>query len=85
MTLAVFVGTSLDGFIARANGAFDFLNAPDGDAEPHGYEEFFATVDTLLMGARPSRPCWRSRSGLMATSLCSCSAPGGLHPAPLER
>jgi len=45
---SVFIGTSLDGFIARPNGAFDFL--PAGGGEPHGYEEFIATVDALVMG-----------------------------------
>jgi dihydrofolate reductase len=44
---SVFVGTSVDGFIARPDGAFDFL--PD-DGTPHGYEEFIATVDALVMG-----------------------------------
>ncbi|HEX4582226.1 MAG TPA: dihydrofolate reductase family protein [Acidobacteriaceae bacterium] len=48
MTLSVFVGTSLDGFIARPNGSFDFL-PPDG-GEPHGYDEFIASVDTIVMG-----------------------------------
>ena len=52
MRTSVFVGTSLDGFIARASGAFDFLHAPGGDPEPHGYEEFFATVDALVMGRK---------------------------------
>lgn len=48
MRTSVFVGTSVDGFIARSNGAFDFLQ---GDAEKdNGYEEFFATVDVLVMG-----------------------------------
>ena len=48
MKASVFIGTSLDGFIARANGAFDFL--PAGGGEPHGYDEFMATVDALVIG-----------------------------------
>src|SRR6186713_1967714 len=47
---SVFVGTSLDGFIARENGALDFL--PPGGGEPHGYEEFMATVDALVIGRK---------------------------------
>lgn len=47
---SVFVGTSLDGFIARANGDLDFL--PPGGGEPHGYEEFIATVDALVIGRK---------------------------------
>jgi dihydrofolate reductase len=46
----VFIGTSLDGFIARVNGAFDFL--PPGGGEPNGYEEFMATVDALVIGRK---------------------------------
>jgi dihydrofolate reductase len=45
---SVFVGTSLDGFMARVDGAFDFL--PPGGGEPHGYDEFMASVDALLIG-----------------------------------
>jgi dihydrofolate reductase len=48
MKLSVFVGTSLDGFIARPNGELDFL--PPGGGEPHGYEEFMASVDALVIG-----------------------------------
>ncbi len=47
---SVFVGTSLDGFIARADGALDFL--PPGGGEPHGYEEFIASVDALVIGRK---------------------------------
>src|SRR4051794_24773404 len=47
---SVFVGTSLDGFIARPNGGYDFL--PPGGGEPHGYEEFMASVDALLIGRK---------------------------------
>lgn len=50
MTVSIFVGTSLDGFIARLNGDFDFL--PDGGGEPHGYNEFIATVDAIVMGRK---------------------------------
>ena len=48
MKASVFVGTSVDGYIARSNGAFDFL-PPDG-GEPHGYDEFMASVDALIIG-----------------------------------
>jgi dihydrofolate reductase len=48
MKASVFVGTSVDGFIARHNGDFDFL--PEGGGEPHGYHEFIATADVLVIG-----------------------------------
>jgi dihydrofolate reductase len=48
MTVSVFIGTSVDGFIARPNGDLDFL--PPGGGEPHGYDEFIASVDALVIG-----------------------------------
>lgn len=48
MKASVFIGTSLDGFIARANGEFDFLD--HGGNVPHGYDEFIASVDALVIG-----------------------------------
>ena len=50
MTVSVFVGTSVDGFIARKDGALDFL--PPGGGEPHGYDEFMASVDALVIGRK---------------------------------
>jgi dihydrofolate reductase len=47
MKASVFVGISLDGFLARLDGSFDFLPT---DGEPHGFDEFMATVDALVMG-----------------------------------
>ena len=48
MKASVFIGTSVDGFIARPDGALDFL--PPGGGEPHGYDEFIASVDALVIG-----------------------------------
>jgi dihydrofolate reductase len=50
MKASVFVGTSVDGFIARPNDDLDFL--PAGGSEPHGYAEFMAGVDVLIIGRR---------------------------------
>ena len=50
MTVSVFVGTSVDGFIARPDGALDFL--PPGGGEPHGYDEFIAGVDAIVIGRK---------------------------------
>jgi dihydrofolate reductase len=50
MTVSVFVGTSVDGFIARPNGALDFL--PDDGGEPHGYEEFIESIDVIVIGRK---------------------------------
>jgi dihydrofolate reductase len=50
MKISVFVGTSVDGFIARVHGALDFLPADGG--EPHGYGEFMASVDAVVIGRK---------------------------------
>jgi dihydrofolate reductase len=47
---SIFVGTSLDGFLARPHGDLDFL--PTGGGESHGYEEFSASVDALVIGRK---------------------------------
>lgn len=46
----VFIATSLDGFIARADGQIDWLESQDTGAEDHGYDTFMASVDGLIMG-----------------------------------
>lgn len=48
MKASVFVGLSLDGFIARPDGALDWLDHAGG--VDHGYEAFMASVDALVMG-----------------------------------
>ena len=50
MKASVFIGATVDGFIARVNHDLDFL--PPGGGEPHGYEVFMATVDAMVIGRR---------------------------------
>jgi dihydrofolate reductase len=50
---AVFVGVSLDGFIARPNGDLDWLMGEGGgDSAEYGYNEFIAAIDAIVMGRR---------------------------------
>jgi dihydrofolate reductase len=48
----VFIATSLDGFIARNDGAIDWLTRPEDviPGEDYGYQAFYDSIDTLVMG-----------------------------------
>lgn len=48
MRASVFIGVSLDGYIARLDGALDWLDHA-GNVD-HGYEAFMASVDAVVMG-----------------------------------
>ncbi len=48
--VSAFLGASLDGFIAEADGGLGFLKP--FEQEEHGYAAFYASVDTLLMGRK---------------------------------
>ena len=50
MRVSILCGTSVDGFLARPDDTFDFLDASGGG--PHGFTQFFNTVDVLVMGRR---------------------------------
>lgn len=47
---SVFIATSLDGFIARPDGTFDFLSIVEEADQDYGFAEFFASVDALVIG-----------------------------------
>ncbi|MDQ2840095.1 MAG: dihydrofolate reductase family protein [Acidobacteriota bacterium] len=50
MKLSVFCGVSVDGFLARPNHALDFLGS--GEQEPHGFEEFYGSIDVIVIGRK---------------------------------
>jgi dihydrofolate reductase len=49
---SVYIAASLDGFIARANGAIDWLSVVERPGEDYGFKDFFDSVDALVMGKK---------------------------------
>lgn len=51
--IKLYTAISLDGFIARTDGSIDWLDAvPNPENIDYGYNEFYGTIDTTLMGYR---------------------------------
>ncbi len=50
--LSVFIASSLDGFIAGADGDMSFLSQVHKEGEDYGYKHFIQTVDTVIMGRK---------------------------------
>ena len=50
--------TSLDGFIARANGDLDWLSSGESTSteQDFGYQEFMDSVDTIVIGRKTFEP-----------------------------
>ncbi|WP_053957463.1 dihydrofolate reductase family protein [Inediibacterium massiliense] len=50
-SIILYIATSLDGYIARNNGAVDWLsgNGENPNAD-NGYDAFYSTIDTIIMG-----------------------------------
>jgi dihydrofolate reductase len=68
------LGISLDGYIARPNGAVDFLFMP----KDYSMAPFFATIDTAVMGRKTLDAAGDHFSGSsMATYVFSRSRPPG--------
>lgn len=52
VTGAVFIATSVDGYIARADGVIDWLLSRSEDIGETGYDAFVATTDAMVMGRK---------------------------------
>ena len=50
MKTIVYIGTSLDGFIARTDGDFDWLTQFANEDAIHAYKEFMNRVDAIVIG-----------------------------------
>lgn len=52
--VSVFIGTSLDGFIARTDGNLDWMqeSGNEGASGDYGYEAFMARIDAIVMGRK---------------------------------
>lgn len=46
----VFIATSLDGYISRQDGDISWLLGATSEGEDHGYEQFVASIDGLVIG-----------------------------------
>lgn len=53
--LILYIATSLDGYIARPDGAVDWLETFNIPGEDYGYADFYATLSEVVMGGATYR------------------------------
>lgn len=80
--IVYYAAASLDGYIATRDGGIDWLPPIEADGEDYGYHDFYASVDSIVMGSLtyekvlrhaewpyPGKPCWVfTRRPLTATA-----------------
>lgn len=49
---ALFIATSLDGYIAKPGDDLSFLKSVEKEGEDYGYADFTADVDTIILGRK---------------------------------
>jgi dihydrofolate reductase len=70
-----FIATSLDGFIARPDGAIDWLdqaNRSIPDGEDCGYAAYMAGINAIVMGRHTFETVLASTLGPTATRPSTC-------------
>ena len=48
--IVLYIAQSLDGYIAKKDGSVDWLDQYQNDSTDYGYRNFYARIDTVLMG-----------------------------------
>lgn len=48
--IRLYIAASIDGYIARSDGAIDWLSMVEKAGEDYGYNDFIKSIDTTLMG-----------------------------------
>ena len=51
-TIALYIATSLDGYIARKDGSVNWLSAVETGETDYGYADFYQSIDALVMGRK---------------------------------
>ena len=76
MKTSVYIGTSLDGYIAKPDGNIDWLTIYGNDDAIHAYEEFMNGIDAIVIGKGTyekilSFPSWPyvKKAFVLSTSL----------------
>ena len=76
MKTTVYIGTSLDGFIAKPDGNIDWLTIYGNEDAIHAYEEFMKGIDAIVIGRGTyekilSFPSWpyEIKAFVLSTSL----------------
>lgn len=85
MSNIVFIGTSLDGYIADREGKLDFLQSvPNPENIDFGFSNFMANIDALLMGRKTFETVygfggeWPYSKPVFVLSSSMTSVPDGL-------
>ena len=50
--LILYIACSLDGYIAKPNVDLSFLDLVSKEGEDYGYNNFLATIDTVILGRK---------------------------------